>query len=146
MPHPEQYFVLTPVRSEREATAEQIIRRLLDGGWYVFGPKTTGLKRLKAGDRICFYQAGVGVVAEATAATAPEPSDQPIRDTRRFPWVIRVREVRYFFDHAVALVPDRRARLDAFRGTDVSESWGWFVQTTRVITEHDFNLLSGRTD
>jgi hypothetical protein len=65
-------YFLTPVSDDKEASAEQTIRSLLDQGWYVFGDTTPGRKLIKAGDRICFYRSAVGVVASATVMSAVE--------------------------------------------------------------------------
>jgi len=37
-----------------------------------------------------------------------------------------------------------RSKLDAFTGRDPSQPWSWFVQGTKVITEHDFSVLTGQ--
>jgi hypothetical protein len=58
-------YLLTAVSDDEAASAQDTIRRLLDNCWYVFGDRTPGRKDLKPGDHICFYEAGVGVVAEA---------------------------------------------------------------------------------
>src|SRR5712692_11816846 len=61
----ERLFLMTPVTDDEKETADEVIRKLLDQGWYVFGDRTPGRKRLKAGDHLCFYRTGTGVVAEA---------------------------------------------------------------------------------
>ncbi len=34
--------------------------------------------------------------------------------------------------------------MDAYHGKDLSRPWPWLVQTTFLLTEHDFNILTGR--
>jgi hypothetical protein len=70
---------MAPVRDEPEMSAEATIRGLAEAGWYVFGESTPGRKRLKPGDRICFYESGVGVVAEAEVASRPERQPPAVR-------------------------------------------------------------------
>lgn len=95
----EPLHLLTPVADDENATARDIIKGLLDKGWYVFGERTTGRKDLKPGDRLCFYESAVGVVAEAVVDSCPERKTIPgVRHADKFPWAFKVRNVRYFFD------------------------------------------------
>ncbi len=103
------------------------------------------VKALKPGDRICFYETGKGVVAEAEVASAPEHRHLPyVRTPEKYPWAFRVQDVRYFFDEPVVIDTGVRTQLDAFRGRDPSRGWAWFVQQTHPVTAHDFALLTGR--
>jgi hypothetical protein len=100
---------------------------------------------LKPGDRIAIYEAPVGVVAEATVASAPEHKlVQFAKNPERFPWSFKVKDVRYFFNKPVVIDAGLRERLDAFKGRDASKAWAWFVQATRMVTAADFERLVGR--
>lgn len=68
-----------------------------------------------------------------------------VRDAERYPWAFHVTNVRYFFDAPVVIDAPLRAQLEVFQGREPSQSWGWFVQTTRSVTEHDFLLLTRGT-
>jgi hypothetical protein len=68
----ERLHLMTAVSSDGVDSAQKIIIKLLQAGWYVFGERTPGRRRLKPGDQLCFYEAGVGVVAEAGVASEPE--------------------------------------------------------------------------
>jgi hypothetical protein len=139
-------FLLTPVADEPEVTAEEAMRSLLDQGWYVFGERTPGRKRLKRGDRICFYNTGIGVVAEATVDSKPEKKPiKFVRDPSRFPWAFHVKDVRYFFDKPVVIDATLRSHLEAFKGREPDKSWAWFVQGTHYLTEYDYKILVGHT-
>lgn len=142
-------YLMTPVSDEGETTAKAAIAALLNSGWYVFADKTPGLKRLKPGDRICFYEAGVGIVAEAEVASVPErkpPAAKGIaRNLDKFPWSFRLANPRLFFGTPIAIDADLRAKLDAFATRDPSRVWSWFVQGTTVVTEHDFAILTGKS-
>jgi hypothetical protein len=110
----------------------------------VFRTTTTGRKDLKPGDRICFYETGVGVVAEAEVDSHPEEKIIPyVRDPEKFPWAFQVKNARYFFDQPVVIDAALRSHLDAFKGRDPEGPWGWMVQGTRKVTEHDFHVLTG---
>jgi len=87
--------LITPVKDEAGATARQTLESLLGQNVYVFGDRTTGRDRIKAGDRICFYWSGVGVVADAEIASAVERRGVDFaRDGARYPWAFAVRDVR----------------------------------------------------
>jgi hypothetical protein len=136
---------LTAVSDDQETSAQEAIRTLLDAGWYVYGERTPGRKRLQVGDRLCFYESGVGVVAAAEVASVPERRTLSlIRDAERYPWAFHVTNVRYFFDAPVVIDAPLRAQLEAFQGREPDRSWAWFVQATHAITEHDFHLLTGQ--
>ena len=148
LPSTERLHVMTPVKDEVDNPAQQTIADLLNAGWYVFGDATPGRKKLKPGDRMCFYESGRGVVAEAEVASVPElkpPATKGIaKNLDKFPWSFRLSNARFFFDEPVVIDADLRAKLDAFADREPAKSWSWFVQGTRLITEHDFAVLTGR--
>jgi len=136
-------YCLTPVRSTREESNQECIRRLVvDNRMYAFS-KTTPQKNLKPGDYICFYASGIGVIAHAKVKTSPKLQPSPIvRDTARYPYTFELEEARYYPDDPVIVDANLRRQLDAFRGKNAEKNWGWFVTPTRWITEHDFKLLT----
>ena len=140
-------FLITPVSNKSEMTAKDAILGLLQAGWYVFGESTPGRKRLKPGDRMCFYESGVGVVAEAEVASRPEKKPPIVggfaRNLDDYPWSFRVTNPRFFFDYPIVIDSSTRSKMDAFTGRDLQSSWSWFVQGTRSLSEHDFLLLTG---
>jgi hypothetical protein len=139
--------LLTPVKDEERETGEQIIRKLLENGWYVFGEATQFHKLLKPGDWICFYWSTVGVVAQAEVASTPERKKLPqVTYPDLFPWAFKVRSVRFFFDRPIVVDADVRDRLDAFKGKNPDAPWAWLVRSTRRLSEHDFRALTGDID
>ncbi len=145
-PGTERLHLLTPVSDDEGVSAKDTISNLLRSGWYVFGDRTPGRKLLKPGDRICFYQSSVGVVAEAEVGSVPEQRVPPIKGLvkglDRFPWSFRVKDPHFYFDDPVPVDLELRGQLDAFSGRDVQKSWAWFVQGTHQITSHDYALLT----
>jgi hypothetical protein len=139
-------YLITPVSDEGETTAKATIAGLLNAGWYVFADKTPGRKLLKPGDRICFYESGVGVVAKAEVASVPErkpPAAAGVgKNLDKYAWSFRLRNARLFFDAPVVIDAELRSRLDRFTDRDPSQPWAWFVQSTKVVTEHDFEILT----
>jgi hypothetical protein len=137
---------MTSVKDEPGSRAKVKIRGLLDRGWYVFRSGTPGRTLLREGDRLCFYEAGVGVIAEATVASKPELRYVPFNpDPERYPWAFKIKNVRYFFDNPVVLRDaELRSRLRAFKGKDANGPWAWFVQGTHLVSEHDFKILVRR--
>jgi hypothetical protein len=145
--HEERLYLLTAVASDEVESAQEVITKLLEAGWYVFGERTAGRGRLKPGDRLCFYETGVGVVAEAEVASEPERRTlRYVRQAERFPWAFQVKNPRYFFDKPIVIDAALRGQLDAFKDRDLSGSWAWFVQATRLVTAHDFRLLTGQAE
>ncbi len=47
-----------------------------------------------------------------------------------------------FFDHPVVMDATLRAQMDAFKNRDAAGPWAWFVQSTRRVSEHDFEILA----
>ena len=139
-------FWLTPVRPYPDDPAVECIRRLVaNDRVYAFGDRTPGRKRLKAGDWICFYatdKGAKGVMAHARVASQPKREEHPgVRDPEAYPWLFRLDSERVYADSPVPIDAEMRARLDAFRGRDPDASWAWFVQGTKKISRHDFELL-----
>jgi hypothetical protein len=139
-------YVLTLLKAEGGSEVDEIIRALLDSGWYVLSDVTRGRAKLKPGDQICFYQSRKGVVAKATVASAPELGPVPgVKHYYKYRWRFRIAEPRYFFDNPVPITRDLRRRLHAFQGKDPeSKNWAWFVVATSIVSKHDFELLTGR--
>jgi hypothetical protein len=137
-------YWLTPVASDNEQMAEEVIQTLVgDSGIYAFGEKTPGRGKLKPRDWMCFYASGKGVVAHARVSSIPEkkPHHQ-VRHSDKYPWVFRLTQPVLYLDKPIVIDFETRTRLDAFKNRDPSKSWAWFVQGTRAITEHDFQTLT----
>ncbi len=137
-------YGLAPVRGEVGETAAEVIGRVVGRGQvYAFGENTPGRKHLKPGDWMCFYATGTGVVAHARVASAPQKERHPsIRHPEDYPWVFHLKEVHLYLENPVIIDRTLRERLDAFQGRDLSKNWAWFVQATRRLTRHDFELLT----
>ena len=138
-------FWLSPVRSEDDETAEECIQRLVGKGhYYAFGERTPGRKNMKAGDHIAFYATTKGVVAHATLSSAPQkiprPDDGAI--VKEYPWVSALKDAHLYLDTPVAIDAKLRQQLDAFKGRNPDQGWAWFVQSTRKVSPHDFELLT----
>jgi hypothetical protein len=136
---------MTPVASDQEQSAEEVIGALVgEHHIYAFGERTAGRKHIKPGDWICFNASGKGVVAHAQVKTRPEHKVDPrVRHADKYPWVFELDNVSLYLDEPVVIEPALRSRLDAFAGRDAHGMWSWFVQPTRKVTEHDFDILIG---
>jgi hypothetical protein len=139
-------YLLTAVRNYRGLKAEQIVRQLVEAGWYVFTDYAIGQKQLKPGDRLCIYVTGKGVACDVTVDSAPELGHVPgVVLDEKYRWRLRVRDARYYFQSPIKVTPELRLRLDAFKGMDPTEdSWAWLVAGRRKLTAHDFAVLTGR--
>ena len=143
----EAIYLMTPVKDEGEVTARETLESLLGHNVYVFGDRTPGRKRIKAGDRISFYWSAVGVVADAVITGPAERREVAFaKDLAHYPWAFGVRDVRFYFDAPVVIDAALRSRLDAFvkHGNDPNGNWAFLVQGTRYLTAHDFALLTRR--
>ena len=140
----EAAYWITPVKSDEKQTAEECIQTLVgQEKIYAFGERTPGRKHIKPGDWICFYATGKGVVAHAKVISKPERKPHPkVRHPEKYPWVIRLDKTKLYLNDPVVLDANVRSQLNAFQGRDLNKSWAWFVQATRKITKHDFNILT----
>lgn len=137
-------YWLTPVKDDEQETAIECVQNLVQkNGIYAFGERTPGRRHIKAGDGICFYATGVGVIAHAkVSAPAENKPDSRVRHSQDYPYVIHVTDQRMYEQSPSVIDATLRQQLDAFRGRDPEKSWAWFVQATRKITEHDFRALT----
>lgn len=136
-------YWLTPVSAEPGEKAEDIIQSLVGAETpiYAFRDNNPGRKKVKPGDHICFYAAGSGVVADAEITSYPEHKNHPAIHGPL--WVFDVTDVRLYLDEPVILADVTfRGKLDAFEPPHDPVSWSWFVQQTRPISEHDFEILT----
>ena len=136
-------YWLSPVSSDEVQTAEETIQQLVDREKiYAFGERTPGRKYLKLGDWICFYATGKGAIAHAKVMSNPEKKPHPsVHHSEKYPWTFRVGEAKLYLDAPKIIDAEIRSQLDAFRGRDPNKPWGWFVQATRKVSAHDFNIL-----
>lgn len=138
-------YMLPAADSEDGTPVLQNLHRWLDKGLWGLGERTAHRASIAAGDRLCFYASGVGIVVEATAGSAAfelDPKDSP--SPVEVPYGLKLRDVRWFEDAPVQITAGLRARLDYFKGRDLSRGWGWFVQSTKPVSSNDFRLLTGR--
>jgi hypothetical protein len=139
-------YWLTPVKSDEDETAEAVIQTLVgEAGIYAFGERTPGRKRMQPGDWLCFYATGTGVIAHAQVQACPEHTPHPrVRHAEQYPWVCRLHHPRLYLDAPVVIDAALRSQLEAFRSRAPGKSWAWFVQATRRVSAHDFDLLTRR--
>lgn len=136
-------YWITPVRDEEDETASETIQKLVGNlKIYAFGERTPGRKLIKQGDKICFYETGNGIVAHAIVDSLPKNQPSPdIRNPELYPWTFKLKEPRLYLDNPTIINKELRSQLDAFKDKDPNKLWAWFVQSTRKISEHDFNKL-----
>jgi hypothetical protein len=132
------------VKSDESETAEECINRLVGKGhYYAFGERTPGRKSMKSGDRIAFYATTKGVVAHATLSSPPERRPFPDGLSHKdYPWVCSLTDSRLYLEKPVAIDAKLRLQLDSFQGRNPEKGWAWFVQATRKVSLHDFELLT----
>jgi len=138
------HYWLTPVKRDEKQSAEEVIQTLVgEEKIYAIGERTPGRKHIKPGDWVCFYASENGVVSHAEVASAPEHKHHPkVKHPEKYPWVFRVKNVHLYIDKPVIIDMELRSKLDAFRGKDPTQAWGWFVVATRRIAKNDFELLT----
>ena len=146
-PAPEEvqaHYWLTPVRSDEKQSAEEVIRTLVgEEKIYAIGERTPGRKHIRPGDWVCFYASENGVVSHAEVASAPEHKHHPkVKHPEKYPWIFPVKNVHLYINKPVIIDMELRSKLEAFRGKDATQAWGWFVVATRRIAKNDFELLT----
>lgn len=137
-------YWLTPVKSDETGTAEEFIESLVGQAHiYAFGDRTPGRRHLKSGDWICFYASGKGVVAHAQiSSVAQKKPDSRVHHPEKYPWTFSLKSPSIYVEQPIVIDATTRAQLDYFKGRDQSKPWAWFVQATRKITKHDFEILT----
>jgi len=145
-PDQRQHFLIPCADVPDETARENIAKLVGKESIWAFGQKTPNRSRIKPGDQVAFYQGPVGVVATAEVATVPEDKPMPgvVNDPVKYHWTFQLTKTRLFLDEPIAIDAAMRANLDAFVGRDPGKVWAWFVFATRLITEHDFALLTGK--
>ena len=140
-----QHFLVPCVDVPDETARENIARLVGKESMWAFGQKTPNRTRVKPGDLVAFYQASVGVVATAEVATLPEDNSMPgiVKDPTKYRWTFKLTETHLFLDQPIVIDAAMRSKLDAFAGKEPTRVWSWFVFATRLLTEHDFGLLTG---
>lgn len=136
---------ISSIKADELRTTEEMIQDHI-GRYrvYAFGVRTPGRKSIKPGDWICFYATNKGVIAHARVISKPEKKRHPsIRHPEKYPYVFNVDSEKLYLDNPIIINSVTRKKLDAFQGRDLNRSWGWFVQSTRPINKHDFEILTG---
>ena len=137
-------YWLTPVRGDEIQTAEKCIKSLVgEKKVYAFGERTPGRRHLNPGDMICFYASGNGVVAHAKVASKPEKKKHELtRHPDKYPWLFQLKNQKLYLDSPVIIDTSMRSQLEAFEDIDPNRAWGWFVTSTRKLSENDFRILT----
>jgi len=141
-------YWLTPVSDKEGMTSEEVVYRLVGQDQiYGYGKRTPGRKDLSPGDRLAFYATGEGVVAHTVVASSPEKASNPddhlaTPDAQDYPFIFQLRTPTLYLEDPVVIDESLRGRLEAFEGRDLSKSWSWFVQSSRKVSEHDFEVLT----
>ena len=141
-------YWITSVSDEPGQTAEECVAKLVGREHiYALGENTPGRKHIKAGDQICFYATGRGVVAQARVVSAAVNERHPaVLQADKYHWILPLAEPQLYLDRPNAIDAAQRAQLDAFDGRSPTGPWAWFVQATRRVTPHDFAVLTGHQD
>lgn len=110
---------------------------------FVFGLRTPGRTKIADGDWLCFYAGNRGIVGHARICSPTYQLSEPlIRARVKYSWAVNLDSVSVYPNKPLPLTSDVRAQLDAFKGREASTMWSWFVQATRRISEHDFQILT----
>lgn len=137
-------YWLTPVSGDDQNSPEQVVQRLVgESGVYAFGENTPGRKKLKPGDWICFYASRKGVVGYAKVITSPQKGvHSGVRDPDKHQWLFKLTDVKLYLDSPLVIDAAVRNQLEAFAGKDANGWWAWFVQSTHMVSDHDFAILT----
>lgn len=144
-------FWLIPAAPQHGLSAATHLKLWLERGFWGFGEKTPGRKSIKVGDNVAFYAAKqTGVMAHARIAgelTVPVTDDEwPDPNGRadgHVVYKVPLSDITWL-DPSVKVDSGMRAALDAFADKTYKDKWGFWVQTTRRLSEGDFLRLTGR--
>jgi hypothetical protein len=132
-------FWISPVSSWENRKPEEVVQHLIGKEKiYALRDKSHGRKVIKPEDWICFYVSKKGVCAHAKITTFPERK-RHVGLSERFPWVFSLEEVS-IYDY-IAIDKKLLSQLEAFKGRDLIKPWSWFIQSTRRVSHHDFEVL-----
>ena len=82
------------------------------------------------------------MVAHAKVLTKPErKSHRKVRHPETYLWVFGLENPHLYLNEPVIIDVAVRNQLEAFQARDPNKSWAWFVQATRRISQHDFEIL-----
>lgn len=139
---------MVPASAHSGVTAEQSLRHWLDSGKWGFWESTPGRKSVHTGDLMAFYAAGKGVLAFAEVAgdanllVAPDEWPEPVPQDKPV-YKVPLKNVKWL-SAPNKVDAQLRSSLEAFAGRDVNGNWSWLVQTTRRLSAHDFQKLTGQ--
>lgn len=142
-----QYF-LVPVGADEDETAAQVVQRTVSNKWFAFGDRTPHRGSMRAGDWLCFHASGIGTVAAARIVEPARKKEQhpDLKHPQTYPWVVDLDQVNLRLDSPIVIDSEIRAQLDKFKGKNPNAAWGWFVQAVGKLTQHDFLLLTTRSE
>ena len=141
-------FYLFPASEHDSFSGMDHLKAWLGSGMWGLWPSTPFRRAVKPGDQCCFYAAGEGVVATAEI-TATADQEVPRESwPGRTAWsantyALPLRDIEWL-PQPIQITRELRQSLDAFEGRASSARWGWLVQGTSGLTEHDFHILTGR--
>lgn len=138
-------YWIAPAQATDDYSAEEHIETLVEEHQvWAFSEGAKGRRHVEAGDWICFYAAGNGVVAHGEALSAPEFNpDYTVAELDPRDWTFELGKVELYLDNPVIIDLELRGELDAFEDKDPDGNWSWFVRGTHQLTEHDFHHLTG---
>lgn len=136
-------FWITSVEGREESTSQEVVESLVNGEkMYALGEKSPARTEIQPNDWICFYLAGIGVVAHAQVASKPEKLDHPkISDPIRQGWIYYLDKPQFYYDEPVIIDGALRHQLTSLSDDD-GPSWAWAVKSTTGLTRDDFELLT----
>ena len=141
-------FYLFPASEHDGFSGLDHLKAWLNSGAWGLWPSTPFRRAVKPGDQCCFYAVGEGVVATAEI-TAPADQEVPPESWpgptawSSTTYALPLRDIQWLHQ-SIQITRELRERLDAFEGKGPSARWGWLVQGTSRLSEHDFRLLTGR--
>jgi len=82
-------------------------------------------------------------VAHAKVASKPEKKKHDLtRHPDKYPWLFQLKNQKLYLDSPVIIDTSMRSQLEAFESIDPNRAWGWFVTSTRKLSENDFGILT----
>jgi hypothetical protein len=136
------YWIIPTDAGYDEMTMKSFLR-LLENKIFGFQSLSMGRAKLTIDDRICFYSARMGIVADARVSSKPILDRSIIGPF--YPYIFGLEDVSVYVENPKKLDSSLRRRLDAFSGKDPEALWSWFIRIAHKVTEHDFKILTNGT-
>lgn len=144
------YWIVSAREIDGERPEEVVSRLAGEEGVWGMRDSTPGRKSIRAGDWLCFYASGKGVVGHGRVVGPPTQKEEVGESMPAgYDYIIQLDDVTVYPDNPVAMDEETRSKMEVYRGKRGQEGtggWGWLFIHPNTISRHDFDLVTRRAD